>query len=365
MNKESIIGSRLKSLDALRGFDMFWIMGAEELVHHLAKLWPSITPLSNQLSHAEWTGLHAYDLIFPLFMFISGVAIPMALTRKLEQGASKQKVIRKVVIRVITLLVLGIIYNGGLSFESVRFASVLGQIGIAYMIASLIFVYSKGIKQQLFWMGGILAGYSALQFLFPVPGHGMGVLTAEGSINSWIDQAILPGRLYGHTYDPEGPLCCLSASFVTLSGVVAGGILRSKIYSGNKKALILVISGALFLLVAILLSPVYPIIKRIWTATFDLAAGGIALMLMGLFYWIIDVMKMQNWTLFFRVIGMNSITIYMMSRIVDFEHISDFLFRGIPHVTGLDEKAIIMTGVLVIEWLILYFFYRRKIFLKV
>jgi len=138
MNKESIIGSRVKSLDALRGFDMFWIMGAEELVRHLAKLWPSITPFANQLTHAEWIGLNAYDLVFPLFMFISGVAIPIALSRKLEQGVSKQKVIRKVAIRVVTLLVLGIIYNGGLSFESVRFASVLGQIGIAYLIASLI-----------------------------------------------------------------------------------------------------------------------------------------------------------------------------------------------------------------------------------
>jgi len=195
------------------------------------------------------------------------------LTKRLEQGASKQKVIRKVAIRVITLLVLGIIYNGGLSFEGVRFASVLGQIGIAYMIASLIFVYSKGIKQQLFWMAGILAGYSALQLLFPVSGFGRGVLTPEGSINSWIDQMLIPGKLYRPTYDPEGILCSLSASFLTLTGVVTGGILRSKAYSGNKKTLILVISGAVFLLVAILLSSFYPIIKRLWTSTFNLACA--------------------------------------------------------------------------------------------
>ena len=366
MNKTTTINKRLLSLDTLRGVDMFWIIGAEELVRHLAKIWPSFVPLSNQLSHADWIGLHAYDLVFPLFMFISGVAIPISLSRKLEQGASRQVIIRKVAIRVIILIILGIIYNGGLSFEKVRFASVLGQIGIAYMIASLIFLYTKNIKQQLYWMAGILVGYSALQLIVPVPGSAMGVLTAEGSINSWIDRMLIPGTLYrGGPYDPEGILSSISASFMTLTGVVTGGLFRSKNYSGNKKTLILIISGVVLLLAGILLSSFYPIIKRIWTSTFNMAAGGISLLLMALFYWIIDVRKIQRWTFFFRVIGLNSITIYLIHRIVDIESISEFLFSGVHLVTKINSQLVILVGIIVIEWVLLYFLYKRKIFLKV
>lgn len=356
---------RLVFLDTLRGFDMFWIIGGEELIRALASVFPVLTPFGEQLIHAKWAGLHFYDLIFPLFMFISGVAIPYAITRKLESGVPKRELIQKVVKRAFILIVLGIIYNGGLSFENVRFASVLGQIGIAYLIAAIIVLNTKSLKTQLIWLFSIMFGYSALQLLFPTPGFGMGNLSAEGSINAWIDQLLLPGRMHRATYDPEGILCTLSASVMTLIGAITGGLIRSNKYSENKNIQIIVSAGALFLILGLLISPYYPIVKRIWTTPFNLAAGGISLLLTGLFYWIIDVKGFQKWTFFFRVIGLNSITIYLLNRMVNFEEISEFLFGGIAVFAGHLNHVTLIVGILLIEWILLYFLYQRKIFLKV
>jgi predicted acyltransferase len=344
---------------------MFWIIGGEELIRALAEVFPVLTPFGEQLRHAKWAGLHFYDLIFPLFMFISGVAIPYSLKRKLENGTPKKELIHKVVKRAVILIVLGVVYNGGLSFTEVRFASVLGQIGIAYLIAAVIVLNTKNIKNQIIWVFGVMLGYSVIQLLISVPNFGIGNLTAEGSVNAWIDQMILPGRMHRPSYDPEGILCTLSASVMTLTGAIAGGFIRSNKYSGNKNAQIIVASGVLFLVVGLLISPYYPIVKRIWTTPFNLAAGGISLLLTGIFYWIIDVKGFQKWTFFFRVIGLNSITIYLLNRMVNFEEISGLLFGGIAGLTGSLTQVTLIFGLLALEWILLYFLYQRKIFLKV
>jgi len=365
MNHSSKNNSRLVFLDTLRGFDMLWIIGADLLIRNLAKVFPAMEPINQQLMHAKWQGLHMYDLIFPLFMFISGVAIPYSLIRKLESGVSKRELLLKVIKRAVILIVFGIIYNKGLSFENVRFASVLGQIGIAYLIAAIIVLNTSGIKRQLLWIGGILLFITALQHLVPVPGYGAGSLSPEGSVNGWIDRMLLPGRLYGKTFDPEGLLCCISASVLTLMGAVIGELIRSGKYSGQKNALIIFIAGATLLIIGLSLSPVYPIIKRIWTSTFNLAAGGISLMLAATFYYIIDVKKWWRSTLFLRVIGLNSITIYMLHRIVNFKVISIFFFEGLASLSGDFHAVVIFTGMLAIEWALLYFLYKKQIFLKV
>ena len=366
-NKES--KERLQSLDVLRGFDMFWIIGGGALLGALAKIadWNWLNAVAKQLHHVDWNGFRAWDLIFPLFMFIAGVAIPYAITSKREKGVTKSKLVRKVFRRMILLVAFGLVYNGVLKngFPDMRAASVLAQIGISYFFASLIVIYTDSITPRYYWLAGILAGIAILQLFVPVPGFGAGVITPEGSINAWIDQHFLPGRLIYGTYDPEGVLCIISATSVTLMGTFAGNILRRKGFSPDKKALILLISGLSLVIVAVALSPVYPIIKKIWTVPFNMLTAGISFLLLALFYFIIDVKGWKKGTLFFRVIGLNSITIYLGVRIIDFYHTSEFLLGWLSKSAGDFGSVIIITGAIIAEWLLLYYLYKNKIFLRV
>ncbi len=363
--------TRLLSLDALRGFDMFWIIGGGAFFVALANAtgWGWLESMSTQLHHVKWDGFRAWDLIFPLFMFISGVAIPFAILGKLKRGHSKSKLVRKIVQRGLTLVVLGFVYNGifklHFSDPGFRFASVLGQIGFAYLFAGMIVILTRNFKFRLIWLGGILLGYAIIQNFIPVPGFGAGVLTSEGSINSYIDQMLLPGRLHGKVFDPEGLLCIISATGITLMGALAGEVLRNKSWGDYKKLLILAISGVTGIVLALILMPFYPVIKAAWTTTFNLLAGGISFLLLALFYLIIDVWKWRKWAFFFQVIGLNSITIYLGMRIIDFYHTSQFFLGGISELSGDYGKVIYMGGVILAEWLFLYFLYKKKIFLRV
>jgi predicted acyltransferase len=217
---------RLYSLDALRGFDMFWITGGDELIVAIA----GGTWLGRQMHHADWIGFHFEDLIFPLFMFISGVAISFSVKSKLEKNVPKRKLFQKAFMRLVILVLLGIFYNGTFqnAFAQGRIPSVLGQIAVGYFFAATIVIYFKSFRSRIIWLTGILAGIGILQLLIPVPGVGAGILTPEGCINGYIDRALLSGRLYREMYDPEGILCCISAVSVTLMGTIAGNILRNK-----------------------------------------------------------------------------------------------------------------------------------------
>lgn len=365
-NLHTVPRERLLSLDALRGFDMFWITGGSALIEVIQKYTGAnwLNPVVGQMEHVPWNGFHFYDLIFPLFMFISGVAIPFALISKVEKGVPKADLARKIVTRGLTLLLLGWVYNGVFQnwFEQPRFASVLGQIGLGYLFAGLITIYSKSFKQRLYWLGGILLGIATLQLLVPVPGVGAGVLTPEGCINGYIDRMLLPGHLYRDIFDPEGLLCIVSAISVTLMGTVAGHFLRDKTTSQLKKIKTLSLIGASSVVFALIISTFYPIIKACWTDSFNLLTSGIGFLLMALFYWIIDVKGWKKWSFFFRVIGMNSIFIYLFSRFVN---LNTKLVTGWSVVFGDISQVLMVAGHIFIVWLLLYYMYKKEIFLRV
>jgi predicted acyltransferase len=362
---------RLASLDTLRGFDMFWIIGGGSLIVALAQAtgWGWLGVVAEQMHHVPWQGYHWEDQIFPMFMFISGVAIPYAITARIEKGEDKYQLFLKAAKRGLILVLFGILYNGILErgFSNARYASVLGQIGLGYFFAATIVIYTKNFKERLYWLIGILAGIAILQLAVPVPGYGAGLLDPVGGINAWLDRLLLPGRLHGKTFDPEGALCIVSAITVTLMGALAGGILRDGTPASSKKSTILLIIGASLIVVALLLSTFYTIIKAAWTVPFNLLTAGISFVLLSLFYFCIDVKK---WTggiagkkiFFFQVIGMNSITIYLGGRIVDFEDISKFFTGWLETPLG---NWIVILGGIILEWLVLYYLYKKKIFLKV
>ncbi len=359
---------RLFSLDALRGFDMFWITGGGTLISVLAA-WSGagwLQAIDGQFHHAEWAGFHFEDLIFPLFMFISGVAIPFSLLSKLEEGIGKSALIKKAVKRAIVLVVIGMFYNGVFKngFENPRIASVLGQIGLAYMFASLIVIYARSFKSRLLWLGGILVGYGLIQLLVPVPGAGAGVLTPEGCINGYIDRMLLPGRLHGGVYDPEGILCIVSATAITLMGTVAGHIIRDVRNNNNQKVVRLLVIGASSIVLALILSSFYPVIKKCWTSTFNLLAGGIGFILMAVFYWIIDVKGWKKWSFFFRVIGLNSIFVYLLWGFIDVGKVCSQFF-GWTVLLGSIEPVVHTSLRIGLVWLLYYYMYKKKIFLRV
>jgi predicted acyltransferase len=366
-----IVTERLASLDVLRGFDMLWIIGGGALIVALAKTtqWGWLQVIAEQMEHVKWDGFHFEDLIFPMFMFISGVAIPYAINSKVESGANRNLLFRKIVTRGIILVLLGILYNGALEkgFTNLRYASVLAQIGLGYLFAATINLYTRSFKARALWLVGILASIATLQLAVPVPGFGAGLLTPDGGVNAWIDRLFLPGKLYGGTFDPEGLLCIVSAISVTLMGSLVGALLRDGHPATQRKSVILAISGAVLVTVALLLSTFYPIIKAAWTVPFNLLTAGISAMLLSLFYFFIDVKK---WTkgivsyklLFFKAIGMNSITIYMATRILNFNQLSRFFTGWLAAPLG---DWIIILGAITLEWMFLYFLYKKKIFLRV
>lgn len=355
---------RLLSLDTLRGLDMVMLVGVTGVIEALAGAgdWPWVHALETQFNHVSWEGFQFCDLIFPLFMFVSGVAIPYAIHSRLEKGVARLVLLKKISIRLVALAVLGIIYNKTLrnGFHDVRYTSVLGQIGFGYFFAALIFLYTRQIRKTVYWLVGIMTGVTVLHMFVPVPGFGAGTFEKGTCINAWLDRLILGGP------DPEGILCMVSAIAITLMGAIAGHLLRSVDMPQRKKAIYLFISGALLVVMAMGASPVYPIIKKMWTVTFIMLTGGISAMLLSVFYYLIDVKGYQNWTLFFRVFGMNSITIYMGNKCLNFRHTSNY-FLGWTSVHFTEEwGAVCMAvGVLALQWALLHFLYRKRVFLRV
>lgn len=365
-NKKS---NRLLSLDALRGFDMFWIIGGEGIIHALKKLTglPIFIWMSDQLEHAIWNGFHFYDLIFPLFLFLSGATMPFSLTRQLEKGVPKNKIYMKVLRRALLLVLFGVFYNGQRDWhpENIRYASVLGQIGIAYLFAAIIFLNTNW-KQQLYWIVGILIGYWMIQNLIPVPEFGAGVLTKEGSINGYIDRMLMPGRLYLGIHDPEGWLVKISATATALMGALTGTLIKSEKMHGFTKIGYLLIAAGVLLNLSLMINIFYPINKNLWTGSFALHAAGWSVLLLTIFYLIIDVLDFKKWAFFFVVIGMNSITVYLGSSWFDYSRTVKKLFGFIlVWFTPEIQPVIFACGIVIVQWVILYFLYKKKIFFKV
>jgi predicted acyltransferase len=359
---------RLLSLDALRGFDMLWIIGGSGVISALAEYSDSgwLKALAVQMTHVTWNGFHFYDLIFPLFMFISGIAIPFSVKSALAKDPSKGKLVLKFFKRMVILIILGILYNGAFhdGFSNARYASVLGQIGVAYFFASVIYIFSGSVKATLYWIAGILAGVSVMQLFVPVPGFGAGVFTPEGSMNGYIDRLYLPGRLtyFNGIFDALGLLSIVSAIGITMMGIIAGKILQEKSFTEYRKTGILALIGIVLIPVAVLLSPVYPIIKVCWTTTYNLLAGGISFLLIALFYLVIDVWGYQKWSFFFRIIGM---FIYLFTRIVPVGNIVGFFTGWIVTPMGDVGGVIAVLFNIAAEWLLLYYMYKKNIFVKV
>jgi predicted acyltransferase len=359
---------RLASIDALRGFDMFWIAGGEEIFHSLHRVVNSsfTNLLHTQLEHVAWEGFRFYDLIFPLFLFITGMVLPFSLTRRLERGASRSDLYRHLVVRLGLLFLLGLVHNGLLDFNlhELRIPGVLQRIAICYFAAGLI-VMNTGARRQAMAAAGILLGYWAIMALVPVPGFGVGVLTPEGNLSGYLDRALIPQPFCCYQFgDNEGILSTLPAVATVLLGALAGHWVRSSA-SPQRKAALLAGAGLASLAVGYLWGIWFPVIKNLWTSSYVLVAAGWSALLAALFYWIMDVRGWRGWAFFFTVIGTNPILIYVLRSQFDFAHITRVFVRGFVRSFGAYAPVAMHFFVMMTGWLLLYFLYRKKVFLKV
>jgi predicted acyltransferase len=360
---------RLVSLDALRGFDMFWIIGADGLLEGIRNLGDNsiFKGVAYELDHAEWAGFHFEDLIFPMFVFMSGVSLNFSLTRILEKEGLSAAVWR-LVRRGLLLVLLGIFYYGGFNgtFDHIRLLGVLQRIGLAYMFAGLIFCFFRQ-KAQIAWWAGILVGYWALLSFVPVPGGTAGDFHEGANLTNWIDKHFLPLRKWDGDHDPEGLLSTLPAIASCLLGVFAGQFLRTAKRTDWQKVGTLALAGVLLAAAGWAWSLQFPVIKKLWTSSFVLVAGGYSCLFLAAFYAIIEIWQWRRWAQPFIWIGMNSITIYMIHCLVDVEKIAQRFVGGELNTELFGRCGTLMVAIvsLGISFLICRFLFKRGIFLRV
>lgn len=365
--KKNVQERRLLSLDVFRGFDMMFIMGIEGIIVTVCKLFPGGEDflLAKNMEHVDWNGLYFMDTIFPTFLFIAGISFPFSYAKQLSRGANKTKVHAKLFRRVAILILLGCLYNGLLEggFGHPRFCSVLGRIGLAWMVAALFYIHLS-TRSRVWLTGSLLIGYWLLVRFVPAPDAvGAAPLSFEGNIVGYIDRLLMPGHLYLETFDPEGLLGIVPATVTAMLGMFTGEYVRS---SHQHKVRTLFCTAVLMLVIGLLWSLDFPLNKNLWSSSFVLVVGAYSLAMFALFYWLIDVRGWQGWTLFFQVIGMNSITIYLLQRIVDMGGVSRFFLGSVAMLLPDDWATVLLAiGYVAFSWLVLYFLYRQKVFLKV
>ena len=391
---------RLMSVDALRGFDMFWIVGAGYLFTAI-DAWseaPFGAAVKAQLTHVEWDGLRFYDLIFPLFVFIVGVSIVLSL-RKAAAKDGKAACARKVLLRGALLFAVGLFYSGGLSrlWPDIRVLGVLQRIAICYTAAGLLFLFLRA-RWLAVLSTVILIGYWLLLWQVPIrdinmtPANMAELAKDAGTTNAvelfnrtdatiygqfhpgynlanHFDFQFLPGKLYDTYWDPEGILSSFPAIVTCLLGVLSAVWLLREDRPLGSRSLLLIVAGCLCFSAGWGWGMHFPVIKKIWSSSFVLAAGGYSMVLLGLFFQVVDVWRFQAWCRPFVWIGSNAITIYLAAQILNFRKVAERFVGGDIRTwlnsqnAGLGEVLIALAA-LGVMLVFARFLYQRKIFIR-
>lgn len=359
--------NRVHAIDALRGFDMFWIIGADTFFTSLLGLFATdwSSKLSLQLEHVAWEGFRFYDLIFPLFLFLVGCALPYSLEKYRDKPSD---VYLRIGRRVLALVLLGLLANGILKFDwdNLRYAGVLQRIGICYGLGACIYLHTS-VRWQAIICCGILLGYWAVLAWVPSPGGMAGDLSMEGNLAGWLDRKLLPGKILELYYgfgDNEGILSTIPAVATVLTGVLTAHGLRSPISQWWKLTGLLV-TGLICLGIGYAWDLWFPIIKNLWTSSFVMVTTGWSLILLAIFYGLIDILGWKRWAIVFTVIGVNAITIYIAQRFVDFDFMANYFLQGTVRLAGAIGPTIQLAGVLIAKMLFLWLLYNKRIFLRV
>ena len=372
MTNTSAADARLASIDATRGFDMFFIMGGEGLLANLAALFGH-PEFRHTLDHAAWDGFHFMDTIFPTFLFLAGMTFPFSAAKSRANGASTRGIALKALRRCLLLVLLGLVYNGPLlhfDFAHMRVWSVLGRIGIAWFGAALLYLAFR-TKTRIGIAAALLAGVALFMrfVLAPDAPAGASPFSPEGNFGCWLDRALTGGHTFRPLFDPEGFAGILPAIVTAMLGTFSGELVRRPDIAPGRKCLWLAAYAAGLLALGLALSPVCPVNKALWSPSFVLVAGAYSTFLFLAFYAVIDVLGFVKWSFPLKVIGMNPIAIYLGQAVIGARQANDFLFgwswRHLPPAYGNLQPVMVCLGYILVCWLFLFFLYRKKTFLKV
>jgi len=358
---------RLASVDALRGFNMFWIIGGGHIFTSLHPIFkhPVTAWINKQLSHVPWEGFRFEDLIMPLFLFIVGVVMPFSFGKRLAAGQSKRRFYGHIFFRAALLFVLGMVAQGHLLEYDLSklhiYCNTLQAIAAGYLISAMIILHQR-LRGQIIITVVLLLAFWALMMLVPVPGHGKGDLSPDGNLAIYIDKLVLGRFQDGTSY--TWILSSMTFACTVMLGTFGGQLLRSG-YSPIKKVLFLTGLGIGCIVLGLLWAVWFPIIKHLWTSSFVLYSAGLCYLLLAGFYLLIDVWNLRKWAFPLIVIGTNAIAVYMATRLFDFRHIGDIFVRGLQRHVGSAYDLVRALAGFIVLWLILFWMYRKRTFVKI
>lgn len=365
--------SRIASIDALRGFNMFFITGGSALIAGICSAlncpdaW-----IARQMNHVNWIGFAHHDTIFPLFLFLAGVSWPFSLASQQSRGRSTLNIQLKALARVAVLFLIGLSFGGILKFNpNFRLMSVLGFIGLSWGAAASISLYVRRVWKLFAIAVALLAGYYLLLQFCVAPGapEGASSYSPQWNFPAYLDRLSWPNHLlYRRKYDPESFYSLPGGMALAMFGVLAGRLLGWRNGpSPARKSVLLAAWAAVAAVAACVFEYALgnPPIKKLWTPSFVLYSAAYALAMLALFHWIVDVLGLKRWTVVFDPVGKNSILAYVLSMVRVSATIQGFLFAGL--CKWADKWGAALTGLTLylVVWSILYFFRQKKIFLKV
>ena len=358
---------RVMSIDALRGFDMLMIIGVGSFFMHLHRAADTAVTgfIALQFTHPEWFGFHFYDIIMPLFLFMVGAVIPFSLSKRKQGIDGKAKIHRHLVKRFAILFFLGWIAQGNLldldpnTFHI--FSNTLQAIAVGYIFSALAYLHMTPMARYISFVACLII-YALILTVPEVPGVGRSVLLPDANFALYFDHLVFGALDDGTQY--SWFLTGFGFTATTLSGVFAGELIRSN-QPRPKIALNLLLIGVALCATGLIWGIWHPIVKKIWSSSFVLFSSGLSFLLLSLFYWIIDVKMVRGWAFPLKVIGMNAITAYMLYHVVRFSSIADTSLYGLKQYVGDYYNAIITAGGFFILYLILWYMYKNKTFIKI
>jgi predicted acyltransferase len=374
--QETTKAGRLVSLDVFRGLTVAGMVLVNNPGTWAHIYWP--------LAHAEWHGWTPTDLIFPFFLFIVGVSITLSFARRVESdGGGQRDLLLSVVRRTLILLALGLVLAGFpyFDFNTIRIPGVLQRISVCYFISSLIFLNTRWRTQAIIAVV-LLVLYWLLMTLVPVPGYGAGDLSKEGSLASYVDRIVLGSHIWkqGKVYDPEGLLSTIPAIATTLCGILTGHWLRAR-RSQLEKVGGLFFSGVSAVVVGWLWGLWFPVNKSLWTSSYVVLTAGMALLLLGFCYWLIEIKNYKRWSWPFMVFGVNAITLFvgsgLMAKLMGLwkiprlngspGNLQTFIYEHLFASWAQPFNASLLYAIsFLLFWLLLmWLLYRKKIFIKI